>query len=802
MNRNHISCVSAIFAVWVWTAAGQDPELLVRFNFDEPSGPPRSSATREFALCTMDFLGAAGVYQGGPGTGVNAAAARDRALDFSSATAQGTNGPVAATTNANLGFGDVTPFTATIWLRQQTRQPSNIGPRVFLLGAADTTSDTGVTNSIGLKFQTASQLHFQLNNVTAEANFVWNLPTNTWIFLALVYDGTHLFTYHGSRENPAILIGAKLCPGEKVSFGEKGALFIGNRPDRARAFDGWIDDFRFYRGAAGPNLVEQIRREAAGDVSDREGGNPARPVGDASRAQWVVVAAPAFVEPLKPLIEHRRAAGMKVQVIKTTDALSPQAINQADGTALKAKLQEIFHGQQGPKYLLLAGVSAGSRDCKPEEVVVPGLPGVTARMAGQLTDFFYGLPDRDGTPTVAVGRFPARTVQEMRAMVQKTLDLERMRNGAAWQERLLVIQGNPGGGPMAEAFVEQVTSPRLARVHPSWNIRAISQNGGSAYFLPTSWLHDRTAEYLREGALFSVYLGHSAPAGLWSLTTNFLSSTDCSRIDLGDRKGVFFSCGCFGCQPDRPQEESYGMAAMRNPAGPSAVIGAVGESWAAPGLLAADGLLRCCLHEPFPRRLADYWLAVQTNLAAGEIDALTFGLFDQFDGSASKVPLSMQRREHLEMWLLLGDPALALPLPSDPISLSPQGLVVPGRTLVISGSLPQQLSGAKVRVSLDRPLGLRPDNWEKLPASTADNRAERDRIAAANHQRANNSVLASAEVQAEGRRFNCSFDVPREYRGPMLVIRAQAEGAERSSRGAITLPVTAIQPGSPKTAAK
>ena len=34
-------------------------------------------------------------------------------------------------------------------------------------------------------------------------------------------------------------------------------------------------------------------------------------------------------------------------------------------------------------------------------------------------------------------------------------------------------------------------------------------------------------------------------------------------------------------------------------------------------------------------------------------DDLTFKLYDQFDGSRGKVPLSVQRLEHLEMWMLL-----------------------------------------------------------------------------------------------------------------------------------------------------
>ena len=769
----------------------------MRFGFDEESGAPVSALSRDvgagLSLQTLDYSGKPTAYRGAPGSGVNRAVAGDRALDFSSGAGQGTNGPVAAVTNASLGFREVTNFTATVWLKQHSRQPSNIGPRPFLLGAADATSDTGGTNTIGLKFQTASMLHFQINKVTAEANFVWSLPTNTWVFLAMVYDGAHIFIYQGGEKSPVTLVSAKSAPGEKVSFGGRGALFIGNRRDRARGFEGWVDDFRFYSGAGDPNSIERIRQEAAG-VSP--GGDvlalnaAAQETQAVSNAQWVVVTAPALMEAVMPLIEHRRVEGMKVLAYRTTDVLNPEQIRRGDAAPLKSRLQELFQARTGPNYLLLVGVDAASKNSKGEETVVPGLPGATARMAGQPTDYFYSFPDQEGRPTVAVGRFPARTDQELRGMVQKTLGLERVPKNGAWQGRLLLIQGNPGGGPIAEAFLQQTTGPRLGRVHPSWNIRAISHNAGSPYFLPTAWLHDRTSEYLREGDLFSVYLGHSDGRGLWSANTNFMTVRDWANLDLGQRKGVFFSCGCFGCQPDGPQGESYGIAAARNPAGPAAVIGASGESYAAPGLLAADGLLRCCLEPPFPPRLADYWLAIQTNLAVGEIDDLTFSLFDMSDGTASKVPLSVQRREHLEMWTLLGDPALALPVLSPAISLKVTDEIVPGKCVTVRGSLPQQFSGAKIRVSLDRPVGVRPQDWEKLPASTAENRTERDRISAANHQRVNDPVLASAETISEGTRFTCKLEIPGTLRLPMVILRVRAETAAASAQGVVRLPVS------------
>ena len=66
------------------------------------------------------------------------------------------------------------------------------------------------------------------------------------------------------------------------------------------------------------------------------------------------------------------------------------------------------------------------------------------------------------------------------------------------------------------------------------------------------------------------------------------------------------------------------------------------------------------------RAAGEYWLAITRHIAAREMDPITFFLYDQGDGSRGTIPLAMQRGEHLEMWMLLGDPACAYPCGSRP----------------------------------------------------------------------------------------------------------------------------------------
>ena len=373
-------------------------------------------------------------------------------------------------------------------------------------------------------------------------------------------------------------------------------------------------------------------------------------------------------------------------------------------------------------------------------------------------------------------------------MVQKTLNLERDREPGTWRNRLVLLAGNPGGGPLAEMMVERATAPRLERLHPSWSVRAIFNSAMSRYYVPGSRVRDAALRSLAEGAIFDVFLGHSAARGMWLEGTNFITDDDWTKLRIPRGQGVLFTCGCFGCQVRGT--EGYGLAAMRNPGGPVAVIGASAESWSAPGQLALDGLLQCCSKPPFPSRLADYWLGVQAGLARGEIDDLTFKLYDQFDGSQGTVPLSVQRLEHLEMWMLLGDPALRLPIPPMDISLEVAGPVGAGWGITVNGVLSDRLVGATVRVSLERPLASVPADLEILPAESPGNRSARERAAIDNHQRANNVVLATVDARLKGNRFTCAVDVPARFSWSHVVIRAYAATKNESALGVITLPVS------------
>ncbi len=424
----------------------------------------------------------------------------------------------------------------------------------------------------------------------------------------------------------------------------------------------------------------------------------------------IAVTAPEYRAAIEPLCEHRRAEGMEVRVISTADV--PEAAR------IREQIESVRCARKGSIFVLLVGAvnAAGGASAR---TVVPAFDGTEGRMKGVPTDHGYGCPDDRLMPAIAVGRFPVRTAKEAGAMVEKTLAFERDRRGAAWRNRLTVLLGNPGGATPLEKRVAEVFGPsqildRLARLDPIWTARFVVHAPGSPYDVADDDLHDVSLDLLREGQFWTIYLGHSGARGLWSSGARFVDRDDWGELRTPSGAGLLFTCGCFACQVSGPDGEGYALAAARNPTGPVAVIGAVAESYSTAGLLAYEGLLGR-LRNGEPPRLADYWLAVESAILRGPIDPLTFLVLDTADGSHAQISLADQRREHAQMWTLLGDPALRMPPPALPIELNAKGAVVAGGRIAITGTLPKDFRAAGVRVTLERPLASLLPNAREPP---------------------------------------------------------------------------------------
>src|SRR5262249_20166197 len=102
---------------------------------------------------------------------------------------------------------------------------------------------------------------------------------------------------------------------------------------------------------------------------------------------------------------------------------------------------------------------------------------------------------------------------------------------------------------------------------------------------------------------------------------------------------------------------------------------------------------------------------------------------------------------------------------------------------------PARLAGAKVRLTLERTVNSEPADLQPLPADEGIGGKARDRVILANHERANQFVLASAEAGAREGKVEAELDVPAKRPGRKLVLRAYAVTEREEGLAVLPLPV-------------
>jgi hypothetical protein len=509
---------------------------------------------------------------------------------------------------------------------------------------------------------------------------------------------------------------------------------------------------------------------------------------EAPPEQWIIVTAPAFRAAIAPLAEHRKSQGMRVALVESTDVLTGKEILAGDAGKLRDRIHKLCSDHRGTSYVLLVGAVEAGKLTDAAKKVLPPLQGTVSRMKGQPSDNGYGCLDEGLVPTVPVGRFPARTEEEAKAMVQKTLAFERDRGPGEWRRRLTILAGIPDYNPVVDRMVEGVAMARFERLDPTWHGRALYHNSSSRFTVPDDRLRAMARKYVEEGEAFVLYLGHSNAEGLWAGGAHFLDRDDWSQLKIGRGAGVFVTFGCNGCQLKGRDGEGYGVAAVRNPSGPAAVLGSHGICFAAMVNLAADGLFESTLTGRPPERLGTAWLALKKGVAKGKIDALTYRLLDGVDGDP-KIPQETQRQEHLEMFVLLGDPALRLPHVATDVKLSETGSVAAGETLTVRGTVPARLKGARVRLTIERPVSSTPADLEMVPEKPG---SDRDKALLANHERANRFALVSTEAVVRDGRFEARLDLPAKLSWPRLIVRAYAATDDEEGIGVLPVNVKKV----------
>jgi hypothetical protein len=194
-------------------------------------------------------------------------------------------------------------------------------------------------------------------------------------------------------------------------------------------------------------------------------------------AEAIYVAPAAFMPALEPLLQHRRAQGLHVAAVSTEAIYAGWSYGQLDPEAIRSFLRYAAQSwPAAPATVVLVG--DGSSD--PRNYlgrnnltwVPPYLAEADPWIGETACDSCYvrldgADPLADIAPDMAFGRIPAKSADELRALVAKILAYEGGAAPGAWRATVALVADNPDdGGDFARAS-EAVAAlqPPAARIN-------------------------------------------------------------------------------------------------------------------------------------------------------------------------------------------------------------------------------------------------------------------------------------------------------------------------------------------------
>ena len=289
---------------------------------------------------------------------------------------------------------------------------------------------------------------------------------------------------------------------------------------------------------------------------------------------------------------HETKDGMTVRIVPADELYNEFASGTPDANAYRRYLK-MFYDRAGttgiyPRYLLLFGDGAWDNRMRisdwqgydPDDFLLCyESDNSFSEIECYVSDDYFCLLDDEeqiqqwrngsltymGRPDVAVGRFPARTLEQAKILVDKTLSYANNEEAGSWQNTLMFM-GDDGNNNS-----HMITADRVATMvqnnYSGYDIKKVywdaytrtSSSTGNSYPDATTLIKNQ----MKDGALMMNYCGHGIAYGIsheFVLKLADFAETTSLRLPLW----ITASCDIM---PFDGQEENIGETAMLNKKG-------------------------------------------------------------------------------------------------------------------------------------------------------------------------------------------------------------------------------------------
>lgn len=389
-------------------------------------------------------------------------------------------------------------------------------------------------------------------------------------------------------------------------------------------------------------------------------------------------------------------------------------------------------------------------------------------------DYLYSVGPGARGPEIAVGRLPARSLDEVAVMVRKTLEHERHNRPGPWRRRAYTFAGQGGFGPLVDTILERLVTMILGRAVPNYMAFGFSYaKPASPYCYSPARFSSHIAAELARGPAAAVYIGHGSVSGFddfrWrGRSYRIMDPSAVSSLQIPHHRTVVVSIACHTGRFDGPTA-SIGERFLTAPGGPALFIGSSRISQPYANAILGSLVTEAFLSRP-PPTVGEAFLKVRQWLAADRKTGFRVMVDMMAATQLGRDALAPQRADQLTLYNILGDPAMSMGVVRTPARLTAPASAAPGQTveILLEGPVAAGKAEFSLTVSRDRMLG----DVQPVRADHPDAENEMARTNA----RANDKVVAAETVEVSGGRARWKLRIPDDCPAGTLYVNAYAWG--------------------------
>lgn len=357
---------------------------------------------------------------------------------------------------------------------------------------------------------------------------------------------------------------------------------------------------------------------------------------------------------LQPWIDYRSEQGHGVSVIQP----------EQSAAQLKNKIREIADANSKLKTIVLVGDTQGA-NATPTCYVRANVNVLFGAQPKIATDNRYADVDDDGAPDLAIGRLPVDSPEELQEMIQRIIAYEK-NNSGRWLKRINFVAGVGGFGQFIDKLIERAAKQMITDLVPAGYTTSMTYGSWRSPYCPDPRKFSETSiERFNEGCLFWVYIGHGATHRLDKVrlpdrSFDILDESTVKKLDAaeGNPIAVFLACSTGGFDHKR---DCLAETMLRQETGPIAVLASTRV--AMPYGLSTFTLEMTREHfQGTATTLGEIVQIAKQRLISSDDPSELRQMVEAMGQGFSPKPelLEAERREHVDLIHLLGDPLLRI----------------------------------------------------------------------------------------------------------------------------------------------